>query len=233
MRDTEFKRRLLSTVAALAAAGVLVVTPALANDEDEPARDEGIIGNLMRGLGATDGSGGINYRERSPLVVPPQLTLPPPETRRSEPANWPKDPDVLERRAAREALMKRDKAKENDPVEQMRIQPEPELGRARARTATVSAQPGMSEERRLYEERSGILNPSELGVTKSLFGLFGAKQDENVPFTGEPVRESLTQPPPGYQTPSSNQVYGVTDADRDMRNEQQKNPSGILPPGKF
>lgn len=232
MRNTEFKRRFLSTVAAVAAAGTLVVTPALAND-DEPVREEGIISNIMRGLGATDGSNGINYRERSPLVVPPQLTLPPPEANRAEPANWPKDPDVLERRAAREAIRKRDKVKENDPYEQMRIQPEPELGQARARTATVSPQPGISEERKLYEQRGGILSPSELGVTKSLFGLFGSSEDKNVPFTGEPTRESLTQPPPGYQTPSSNQVYGITDADRDMRNEQMKNPTGILPPGKF
>lgn len=234
MRETDTLRRLLSAVTAAAAAGVLLAAaPAFANEDDEPVRDEGIISNLMRGLGASDGSNGINYRERSPLVVPPKLTLPPPEARRSQPANWPKDPDVLERRAAREALKKRDKVKENDPAEQMRIQPEPELGQARARTATVSPQPGISEDRRLYEERGGILNPSELGVTKGLFGLFRGKKDENVPFTGEPVRESLTQPPPGYQTPSAGQVYGIKEADRVQRNEQMENPSGILAPGKF
>jgi hypothetical protein len=186
----------------------------------------------MRGLGATDGSNGINYRERSPLVVPRQLTLPPPETGRPEAANWPKDPDVLERRAAREAIRKRDKAKENDPYEQIRIQSEP-LGQARARTATAPPQPGVSEERRLINEGSGILSPSQLGVTKNLFGLFRGKREDNVPFSGEPSRESLTQPPPGYQTPAANQVYGVTDADRVQRNEQMENPSGILPPGKF
>ena len=113
------------------------------------------------------------------------------------------------------------------------MQAEPQLGQARARTATVSPQPGISEERRRLGESGGILTPSELGVTKGLFGLFGSKRDDNVPFTGEPSRESLTQPPPGYQTPSSNQVYGVTDVDRVQRNDQLDNPSGILPPGKF
>jgi hypothetical protein len=234
MRDTETMRRFLSTAAAVAMLAMLSATPSLANDDDEPVREDGLIGNLMRGLGATDGSGGINYRERSPLVVPRQLTLPPPEKNRpAATANWPKDPDVLERRAAREAVRKRDKERENNASEQMRPQAEPMLGEARARTATASPQPGVSEERRLINEGSGILSPSQLGVTKNLFGLFGAKREDNVPFTAEPARESLTQPPPGYQTPSSGQVYGITDADRVQRNEQMTNPSGILAPGKF
>ena len=32
---------------------------------------------------------------------------------------------------------------------------------------------------------------------------------ETAPFKGEPTRESLTQPPSGYQTPSSNYAYGT------------------------
>ena len=38
---------------------------------------------------------GINYSERSPLVVPPTRDLPPPEAAGPPPTpNWPKDPDV-------------------------------------------------------------------------------------------------------------------------------------------
>jgi hypothetical protein len=234
MRDTDVMSRFIHTAAAVAVIGVLFASvPAFADDDDEPVRDEGVIGNLMKGLGATDGTGGINYRERSPLVVPRNLTLPPPEKRKPEAANWPKDPDVLERRAAREALKKRDKEKENNPSEQIRPQAEPDLGQARARTATVAPQPGVSEERRHLNEGSGILSPSQLGVTSNLFGLFGAKRNDNVEFKGEPTRESLTQPPPGYQTPSSGQAYGITDKDRVQVNEQVTNPSGILAPGKF
>ena len=234
MRDTDTMSRLMYTAAAVAVIGVLFTgAPAFADDDDEPVREEGVIGNLMRGLGATDGSGGINYRERSPLVVPRNLTLPPPEKRRPEATNWPKDPDVLERRAAKEASRKRDKEKENNPYEQIRPQPEADLGQSRARTATVAPQPGVSEERRLINEGNGILMPSQLGVTSNLFGLFGAKRNDNVPFTGEPTRESLTQPPPGYQTPSANQVYGITDKDRVQPNATGENQTGILPPGKF
>ena len=240
MRDSDIMRRLLCTVAALATGTMLVAAPALANDDDEPVQDNGIISNLMKGLGASDGSAGINYRERSPLVVPRNLTLPPPETNRPEAANWPKDPDVLERRAAREAARKRDKAKENDYREQMRTQPEPQLGEARARTATVSPQPGVSEDKsRWYTGNNGILSPSELGVKSDLFGLFGTKRTDNVPFAGEPARESLTMPPPGYQTPAATQAYGISEADRAKNNSGDNEPgrdgnrSGILAPGRF
>ncbi len=42
----------------------------------------------------------INYSERSPLVVPPSRNLPPPVSSNAVPAaNWPKDPDVIKRKA--------------------------------------------------------------------------------------------------------------------------------------
>ena len=37
---------------------------------------------------------------------------------------------------------------------------------------------------------------------------FGYKAEEK-PFTGEPARTNLIQPPTGYQTPSPNYPYGV------------------------
>lgn len=44
---------------------------------------------------------GIDYRERSPLVVPPTLDLPPPASASADVqiANWPKDPDERQRKA--------------------------------------------------------------------------------------------------------------------------------------
>ena len=41
--------------------------------------------------------------------------------------------------------------------------------------------------------------------------MFGSKE-EVVNFTGEPPRGALTDPPPGYQTPSPTQPYGITKA---------------------
>jgi hypothetical protein len=240
MRDTETRTptmrfQALRAVASVAAIGLaLCAGPVFANEDDEPARDDGLIGNLMRGIGATDGSNGIQYRERSPLVVPRQLTLPEPEGRRPETANWPKDPDVLERRAKREALKKRDREKENNPAEQIRPEAaEPVLGQARARTATVAPQPGVSEERRIINEGSGILSPSQLGVTTNLFGLFkGSGKDESKEFVGEPTRESLTQPPPGYQTPTAGYAYGTGPKKPEFTGNPDRQPE-ILAPGKF
>jgi hypothetical protein len=54
-----------------------------------------------------------------------------------------------------------------------------------------------------------ILSPSQLGFNGGLSNLFGGNKAETAPFKGEPTRESLTQPPAGYQTPSSNYAYGT------------------------
>jgi len=55
--------------------------------------------------------------------------------------------------------------------------------------------------------------PSELGYTGGLFQTlnpFGTfKTEEQGTFTGEPPRNSLTQPPTGYQTPSAQYGYGL------------------------
>jgi hypothetical protein len=159
----------------------------------------------MHGLGAVDGTEkGIDYRERSPLVVPPKLNLPPPETANAAPKpNWPKDPDVEERRKARLALKNRDKSKEWGQVltpEEMKV------GTARVRSATRSPQPGDDS----YGAGVGsVLSPSQLGF-KGFGNIFSSgDKPETTPFAGEPPRESLTQPPAGYQTPSPNYAYGV------------------------
>jgi hypothetical protein len=39
--------------------------------------------------------------------------------------------------------------------------------------------------------------------------MFDNKKEEQAKFTGEPPRSSLTEPPPGYQTPSPAQPYGL------------------------
>ena len=52
--------------------------------------------------------------------------------------------------------------------------------------------------------------PSELGEKKSNWLSFEwTKKEEYGTFTGEPPRVSLTDPPPGYQTPSPDQPYGI------------------------
>ena len=174
-------------------------------DEDDKTFEEKIIEGIMRGIGGTNMENrGIEYRERSPLVVPPKLDLPPPAATAAEvkAPNWPKDPDEQRRKAAVAARKKENK----DPREQARILTPAEL--AVGKTAAPSrkdndpVQPGTSN-------NNPILSPSQLGYSGGFSGLFGGSKTETAPFKEEPTRDSLTQPPPGYQTPSPNFAYGT------------------------
>ena len=63
----------------LALSAVALVRPAQAAD-DEVTVDQKFMRGIMEGLGLKrDGEEMINYRERSPLVIPPSRALPPPE----------------------------------------------------------------------------------------------------------------------------------------------------------
>ena len=51
---------------------------------------------------------------------------------------------------------------------------------------------------------------SDRGTKKAgLLNFDWLKQEDYGTFTGEPPRVSLTDPPPGYQTPSPDQPYGI------------------------
>src|SRR5277367_4115560 len=80
---------------ALAATMVCLTTVARAQDGGGPS----VINSIMNALGfksANDTYAGIDYNERSPLVVPPTRDLPPPEASTAPPApNWPKDQDMI------------------------------------------------------------------------------------------------------------------------------------------
>jgi hypothetical protein len=76
---------------------------------------------------------------------------------------------------------------------------------------------GRTGPRRKIAEPKGaegqLLTPTELGYRGGLFDFFGDKADGTARFTGEPARTSLTEPPPGYQTPSPDQPYGQGKSD--------------------
>ena len=174
-------------------------------DEDDKTFEEKIIEGIMAGIGGTNMENrGIEYRERSPLVVPPKLDLPPPAAAAAEAKapNWPKDPDEQRRKAAVAARKKDNK----DPVEAARVLTPAEL--AKGKTAGTSRGRQRSGDSPA-SSNNPILSPSQLGYTGGFSGMFGGNKTETAPFKGEPTRESLTQPPVGYQTPSSNFAYGT------------------------
>jgi hypothetical protein len=222
MRDTEtsgwivqnssgaLSRGLRLAVVALGVGLVMTAGAARAQDDDEDdgkTFEEKVIEGIMAGVGGTNMENrGIDYRERSPLVVPPKLELPPPEAAKTEikDPNWPKDPDEARRKAAIEARKKANK----DPVEASRILTPSELNQRGPKSSSTAnsdsvTQPGGNP------GTNAILSPSQLGFTGSFSSLFGGNKAETTPFKGEPTRDSLTQPPSGYQTPSPNFAYGT------------------------
>ena len=216
MRDTEagvwmmqesLKRGLRLAVVVLGVAVVMTAGAARAQDDDEDDKtfEEKIIGNIMAGIGGTNMENrGIEYRERSPLVVPPKLDLPPPESVKSEikDPNWPKDPDEKRRKAAIAARKKAAPKNLNEAARPL-TPDELNVGRtaAPARTNSDPVQPGVTN--------NPMLSPSQLGYDGGIFKMFKGNKPESVPFTGEPTRETLTQPPAGYQTPSPDYAYGT------------------------
>jgi hypothetical protein len=188
------------------------------DDEDDSTFEEKIIKQIMTGIGGTNMENtGIDYRERSPLVVPPKIDLPPPASAAVEAPvpNWPKDPDVQKRKAAIAARKKDNK----DPREASRVLTPSELAvgkTAPAKRTAETNQPGETG-------ANAILSPSQLGYEGGLKGLFGGSKTESAPFKGEPTRDTLTMPPPGYQTPSPGYAYGTGPKESLVRKEY--NPS--------
>ncbi|MCO5130461.1 MAG: hypothetical protein M9932_07830 [Xanthobacteraceae bacterium] len=171
------------------------------SDDDDSTFEEKIIRNIMSGIGATNGTeSGIEYRERSPLVIPPKIDLPPPQSAAAAtPANWPKDVDAAERKRIRAAEKKRVMGAEGArPLTPKELA----VGTTKHVAATEPLQPGVTS--------NPVLMPSQLGYKGTLLDtMFGGSKTQSAPFTGEPEREQLTQPPPGYQTPSPNFAYGT------------------------
>ena len=173
---------------------------AMAEDDDDPALDTKILRDVLRSLGLRRGDeNAIDYRERSPLVVPPSRILPSPETAAPNrgPA-WPNDPDV---KRAREAKAARAKANP-DPVDDSRPLRPDQYNR------TAPPSPSSQPDGRDRPDASKPMSPAELDA-KNVFNSLWRSKEEYATFGGEPPRASLTEPPTGYRTPSPNQPYGV------------------------
>lgn len=204
-------RALRLAVVALGVGLVMSAGAARAGDdeEDDKTIEESIIGGIMAGIGGTNMENrGIEYRERSPLVVPPRLDLPPPASASAgvKAANWPKDPDDARRKAAIEAR-KKVKGNPGDNFAPPKPISQAELN---AGKPTPSARPSNDPIEPGFGAAQKTLSPDQLGYTGGLWStMFGGNKSETAPFTGEPTRQSLTQPPSGYQTPSPNYSYGT------------------------
>ena len=209
LRLAGWRRGLMACVAALVLAGAIsasVPSVALAEDDDE----ESLETKFIKGLFGINDRDSINYRERPPLVVPPNLgQLPQPEANAAaNTPSWPKDPEIAERkkRAAAKKNQKRRSSEEDDRA----LSPAELDAYGRKPTGSTVLNPTGPQDAESDSQRPQ--RPSELGYKGGLFG--GLFKDNSKPevatFTNEPTRGELTQPPPGYRTPSPSHPYGLT-----------------------
>jgi hypothetical protein len=193
-------------IAMAAALGIAVLMGALdtsahAEDDDEDVLpDTKIFRSILKGLGLRRDGEAIEYRERSPLVLPPANELPAPETgKQSKAAAWPNDPDV--RRAKQRKADSKKFVREDEDGARPLLPSQYNLPNPPARKDS-----GVSG--KSAEESAAPSTLKELG-TKNIFSKVFSPSEEYGTFAGEPQRGSLTEPPAGYRTPSPNQPYGV------------------------
>ncbi len=195
-RQSGSSRALLAAVGGALMLGLTVSTPAKALDDGE----ENVFTSVFQLLTAGIGIGGntakptIEYRERAPLVLPPNTQqLPPPGTGvAARNANWPQDSDQQRNR--------RNQARERAPREAYE-----DIGGRRAPTSVPGAPVATAGDPR--ECRDGPLerlcNTEQFWSTMS-----NRKQIElKVAVGQEPTRRALTDPPAGFRTQTTAQQY--------------------------
>jgi hypothetical protein len=157
------------------------IAAARAGDNDTGDRPYTTFFNkLMGDVGLRDqDDGGIEYKERPPLVVPPSRDLPAPAAAGSlavKNAEWPSDPDAKKRAA-----------------------------KPKKERAVMTDKPAAAAPKPEGTQQSGGMWSSVAGFGRSLVG----NNAETGTFVAEPDRKNLTDPPAGYRTPAATQPYGI------------------------
>jgi hypothetical protein len=217
-RKSVFGRAAMGATVLLLGASLAPVGALAQDDPDDNALtrfEKRIWGGIVRGLGLQSPDDPvIEYRERSPLVVPPSRNLPPPQANAAAKRNpaWPTDPDVKRAKDRAEARRRMSAGNHNYEIDKGGTNLSPaELNPPAARTVTGSTAGGSPPP---AQPHGATLQPSQLGYTGGLFSWmgfgFGQPKQEVGTFIAEPPRTDLTAPPAGYQTPSPAQPYGTT-----------------------
>jgi hypothetical protein len=157
--------------------------------------DKRAVDHLLGAFGLISTTPPIEYRERSPLVVPSGRDLPPPGSKLAKNPDWPLDPELKAKRERVTARKSGNLAIPVDPAKPISGTPE------NYRTGDTGK----------WDE-SGKKNTREPDFFEMLRSgrLMQGPKDEVGTFKGEPPRTSLVEPPPGYLTPSPAAPYGMT-----------------------
>ncbi|WP_353183331.1 hypothetical protein [Bosea sp. (in: a-proteobacteria)] len=187
-------QRIRVTHLLLAGGLVLAAQPALAQ--------EGMFfKNLLEGVVGGRGQGDdIDYRERAPLVVPPNSALPRPQDPGSaRNAAWPTDPDVERRRNEKNVVpyVLTEKARNNTLLSQEELR----RGRISARTPQQPNIPAADNNN--YENQ---IKPIIIG--KEVAAHRNQEAETALTYGSEPPRRMLTEPPVGYRMPAASAALG-------------------------
>lgn len=205
-RITARSQRFGALAALLFAAGVAMIGSASAQEAEEDLTFEQKIIHKLLGGSSSD----IEYRERSPLVIPPAAELPPPVTDSklaTSPA-WPKDPDAnrdrpsprrVVRRGADDAFRESERALRPDELQQGRVARAPSREPANSVSVETEGRPLLPSEVSGGQDR-------QLHHLLPFFGKESQKSAEAAP-TERPTRSRLTQPPTDYRMPAPNAPY--------------------------
>jgi hypothetical protein len=177
----------------LAGGLMLAVQPALAQ--------EGMLfKNLLEGVIGGRPGDDIEYRQRPPLVVPPNSTLPRPQAPASARNEaWPNDPDVAARRA--EAAGARVPAGSNPNWRNNPILSQEEL--RRGRTSRDAGRPEIAEDHNNYNNQ---IAPIRVG--RELATRHNQAAADQLVYGEEPPRRTLAEPPVGYRRPAGSAPVG-------------------------
>jgi hypothetical protein len=212
MRDAELGISLRRLLAACLG-GALLLLPIAASaqqaQDDDDTFEQRIIKNILGGMGVDVGRPGIDYRERSPLVIPPSLDLPPPQAAGTAIRNpaWPREAD-------RKVVIRKTKnarATPDEPGSESIMSPDELRQGINPRAARVTDPSQTTGSLEQYNLDKGQMTPTQLN-SKGIFNwnaLMGTHLNEQAKFESEPTRNALTQPPAGYQTPSPAYPYGA------------------------
>ncbi len=186
-------QRIRVTHLLLAGGLVLAAQPALAQ--------EGMLfKNLMEGVIGGRPGDDIEYRQRPPLVVPPNSVLPrPQEPASTRNAAWPNDPDVAKRREA--AAGARAPAGSNPNWRNNPLLSQEEL--RRGRTSRDAGRPVIAEDHNNYNNQ---IAPIRVG--RELAARSDQAAADQLVYGQEPPRRLLSEPPVGYRRPAGSAALG-------------------------
>ena len=193
-----FRSSRMALLTVSAATSLFMAAPAHAiNDDGRGSTLESLLD--MVGLGDKKESDSIQYRERSPLVVPPKMEMPTPQPRPSQKAEaWPQDQEVVRARKKQVESNARVMSKYVDSNGGEKLTPE-EMRAMRT--------PGASTAGPAQGCKMDPFDKTACSVAE-YWGALSAKtekKDELSLQAGvEPPREFLTQPPKGYLKATQN-----------------------------